>query len=326
MGSGTGRSGKGGRVSGLQATIADQITLTGIGVHSGAPVSMTLQPADADTGIVFQVTDPRSGKEAEIVADWRSVTATELATVLAAPNGVSIATVEHLMAALRGLSIDNAIVEIEGVEVPVMDGSSGAFVDAIDGVGRVVQSRPRRYIEVLKPVRVERGDAFGELLPHDHWQLDVTIDFPTPLIGRQSFQSELTPAVFRRELSRARTFGMVSDVEKLWKLGYARGSSLENSVAIAEDRILNPEGTRWADECVRHKTLDAVGDLALAGLPLLGHYRSFKGGHRLNYSVLEKLFADASAWRVVEGAVRRTVGHAEVATGLAAAVMGPDVS
>ena len=318
--------GNGGRSTGLQTTIGEPVALSGIGVHSGAPVSMMLQPADVDTGIVFQVTDPRSGKEAEITADWRSVTATELATVLAAPNGVTLATVEHLMAALRGLSIDNVIVEIEGVEVPVMDGSAAAFVEAIDAVGRVTQGRPRRYLQVLKPVRADKGDAFGELRPYNGWHFDVTIDFPTPLIGRQSFKGELTPTVFRRDLARARTFGMVSDVEKLWKLGYALGSSLENSVAIAEDRILNPEGTRWADECVRHKALDAVGDLALAGLPILGAYRSFKGGHRLNYTVLQALFADPSAWRIVEGPVRRTAGHAEVGAGLAVAAMGPDVN
>ncbi|PLX36486.1 MAG: UDP-3-O-acyl-N-acetylglucosamine deacetylase [Hyphomicrobiales bacterium] len=315
-----------GRSDGLQATIGDQVTLSGVGVHSGAPVSMTMHPADVDTGILFQITDPRSGKEAEISAEWRAVTATELCTVLAGSNGVTIATVEHLMAALRGLMIDNVIIEIEGVEVPVMDGSSGAFVDAIDSVGRVVQSRPRRFIEVLKPVRVDKGDAYGELRPYNGSRLEVTIDFPTPLIGRQSFEADLSPTVFRRDLARARTFGLVRDVEKLWQLGYALGSSLENSVAIADDRVLNPEGTRWSDEFVRHKALDAVGDLALSGLPILGLYRSYKGGHRLNFTVLQAMFADPTAWRIVEGPVRRSAGHAEVGAGLTVPAMGPDYS
>ncbi len=310
----------------LQVTIADRISLSDIGVHSGKPVAVTLHPADPDTGIIFQTTHPKTGAEVEIEATWRSVAATELCTVIASPCGANVATVEHLMAAVYGLGIDNLVVEIDGPEVPVMDGSSDHFVDAIDQVGLTVSGRTRRYLQVLKPIRVDCGDSYGEFLPHDSCRFDITIDFDTPLIGRQRFEADLTPAMFRRELSRARTFGYVRDVEKLWSLGYALGSSLENSVAIADDRVLNPEGTRWADEFVRHKALDAVGDLALAGMPILGLFRSYKGGHKLNYMSLDALIKDRSAWRIVEKTTRGVAGHADVGAHLSAALLGPDVS
>lgn len=310
----------------LQVTIADRISLSDIGVHSGKPVSVTLHPADPDTGIIFQTSHPKTGAEVEIEANWRSVAATELCTVIASPCGASVATVEHLMAAFYGLGIDNVVVEIDGSEVPVMDGSSDRFVDAIDQAGVIVSGRARRYLQVVKPIRVDRGDSFGEFLPHDGCRFDVTIDFDTPLIGRQRFEADLTPDMFRTELSRARTFGYVRDVEKLWSLGYALGSSLENSVAIADDRVLNPEGTRWADEFVRHKALDAVGDLALAGMPILGLFRSHKGGHKLNHMALSALIEDRSAWRVVERTPRDIAGHADVGAHLNAALLGPDVS
>jgi len=309
-----------------QVTIADRVTLSDIGVHSGNPVSITLHPADPDTGIIFQAINPKTGAEVEIDATWRSVAATELCTVIASSCGTTIATIEHLMAAFLGLGIDNVVVEIDGDEVPVMDGSSDHFVDAIDQVGLTVSAKPRRYLQVLKPVRIDRGDSFAEFLPFDGRRFDITIDFDTPLIGRQRLDIDLSPAVFRNEIARARTFGYVRDVEKLWSLGYARGSSLENSVAISDDRVLNPEGTRWADEFVRHKALDAIGDIALAGMPVLGHYRSYKGGHKLNYLVLKALFEDRSAWRVVERASLGTAGHAEVGPYVNAALLGPDVS
>ena len=298
--------------NGLQVTLADRVTLSDIGVHSGKPVSVTLHPADPDTGIVFQANNPNTGAEVEIEATWRSVAATELCTVIASPCGASVATIEHLMAALHGLGIDNVVVETEGGEVPVLDGSSERFVDAIDQVGVTASATPRRHLEVVKPIRVDRGDSFGEFLPHDGCRFDVTIEFDTPLIGRQRLVTDLSPDTFRREMSRARTFGYVRDVEKLWSAGYALGSSLENSVAIADDRVLNPEGTRWADEFVRHKALDTVGDLALAGMPILGLFRSYKGGHKLNNMVLNALIEDRSAWRVVERTARSKAGHADI--------------
>lgn len=306
----------------LQTTIADTITLNGIGVHSGKPVSVTLHPSDEDTGIIFQ----RSDAGREVSADWKNVTSTALCTVLDDPADSGVATVEHLMAALRGLNIDNVLVELEGHEMPILDGSSAPFVDAIDQVGVRQLDERRRFIRVLKPVRIESKDGFSELRPYDGTRFDVTIDFDTPLIGRQNFTADITPDIFRKQLSRARTFGYVKDVEKLWAMGYQLGSSLENSVAISDDTVLNPEGTRWPDEFVRHKALDALGDLALAGLQILGLYRSYKAGHRMNHEILQALFADDYAYEIIDAPVRRETGHAEIGAGIAVAAMSPNVS
>jgi len=218
-----------------------------------------------------------------------------------------VGTVEHLLAALRGLSVDNCYVEIDGKEVPIMDGSSSAFVDAIDEVGLRHLGAPRKYIKVLKPVRVDEGDCWGELSPHSGFHLDVEIEFDTPVIGQQRMAWEMSPGVFRNELSRARTFGFMHDVEKLWKAGLALGASLENSIAIGEDKVINPEGLRCRQEFVRHKMLDAVGDLSLAGMPMLCKYRSVRGGHRLNAHALKALFEDRSAWTVVEAPRTRDI-------------------
>jgi UDP-3-O-[3-hydroxymyristoyl] N-acetylglucosamine deacetylase len=229
------------------------------------------------------------------------------------------------MAALTGLGIDNVLVEIDGPEVPILDGSSAPFIDAIDQVGIAVQGATRRYLKVLKSVRVTQGKAFAELLPNDRaFRLDVEIDFPTPVIGRQRKAVELSPSVFRREISRARTFGFMRDVEKLWSAGFALGASLENTVAIGDDGIMNPEGLRYADEFVRHKLLDAVGDLSLAGLPLLGTYRSYCGGHRMNFSVLEALFSSRSNYAIVDAVPRRETGYADIGS-VAASVLAPEM-
>ena len=282
-----------------QTTLAREIHLTGTGVHSGAPVSLTLHPAEADTGLRFLVTK-RGRVLAEIPANVANVKNLTLCTVIGDDNGVTISTVEHLLAAVRGLSIDNLYIEIDSKEVPIMDGSSAAFVDAIDRVGIRELSEPRKFIKVLKPVRVEEGGCWGELTPHTGFSMDVEIDFPTPLIGRQRLNFEMSPGVFRNELSRARTFGFMSDVEKLWKAGLALGADLTNTVAIGDDKVMNREGLRYPQEFVRHKMLDAVGDLCLAGAPLLGAFKSYKGGHKLNSLVLQALFADAANWALVQ--------------------------
>lgn len=286
-------------IGGRQTTIAREFELSGTGVHSGAPVSLVLHPAEADIGLRFLVSK-RGRIISEIPADVRFVKNLTLCTVLGDEAGVSVATVEHLLAALRGLCIDNCYIEVDSKEVPIMDGSSAAFVAAIEDVGIRELAEPRRYIKVLKPIRVEHGDCWGEIRPHSGFHLDVEIDFDTPVIGRQRLSYEMTPAVFRNELARARTFGFMRDVEKLWKAGLALGASLDNTVAIGDDRVLNRDGLRYPQEFVRHKMLDAVGDLALAGQPLLGAYRSVRGGHRLNASVLQAMFADATAWTTVQ--------------------------
>jgi len=290
-----------------QTTIAREIKLQGKGVHSGAPVSVTLHPAGPDTGLKFLVSK-RGRIIAEIPAEVGYVENLTLCTVIGDDTGVTVGTVEHLLAALRGLSVDNCYIEIDSKEVPIMDGSSAPFVNAIDQAGIRELPEPRKYIKVLKPVRVQEGDSWGELTPHSGFHLDVEIEFDTPVIGRQRLAFDINPGVFRHELALARTFGFMRDVEKLWKAGLALGASLDNTIAIGDDTILNREGLRCPMEFVRHKMLDAVGDLALAGYPLLGAYRSVRGGHRLNASVLKALFADSSAWTLVQAPrVRDTI-------------------
>jgi UDP-3-O-[3-hydroxymyristoyl] N-acetylglucosamine deacetylase len=312
-----------------QKTLRNQVTVVGIGVHSGSPVTLTLHPAEADTGIVFLRCGIDGQGDRELKANFRSVTATEFATVLGDHRGPAVSTTEHVLAALRGLGIDNAVVEIDGAEVPIMDGSAGPFVAAIDQVGIVSQRAVRRYIEVLKPVRVGKDGCYGELRPYSRGlRIEAEIEFDHPLIRRQAFALDVEPKAFRREIARARTFGFMSDVSKLWSAGYARGASFENTVVVAEDRVLNPEGMRFPDEFVRHKMVDAIGDLALAGAPLIGAYRTVRGGHKLNHAVLTALMADPSAWTYVElpRATRRVRGHADLAVGFVAPAYGPDVS
>ena len=312
-----------------QTTLCDQVAVSGIGVHSGSPVTLTLHPADDDTGIVFQRIAADGTAEREIRADVRAVTATEFATVLGDATGPLCSTAEHLLAALRGLGVDNVLVEIDGPEVPIMDGSAAPFVDAIDQAGLTARALPRRYIEVIKPVRVGKDGAQGELRPYQHgFRVEAEIEFDHPLIGRQALALDIEPEAFRREIARARTFGFMKDVAKLWSAGYALGASFANTLVVTEDRVLNPEGLRFSDEFVRHKILDAVGDLALAGQPLIAAYRTVRGGHKLNHAVLSALMADRSAWRVIEAAepVRRTRGHADVGAGLTAGAYGPEMS
>jgi len=286
---------------GFQTTIADSISLAGIGVHSGAPVSITFHPAEADTGIVFQ-----RMQDDTVVAEVRAVSSqvgnTDLCTVLGRMPNHSIATVEHVMAALYAMGIDNLLVEVHGAEMPIMDGSSQAFIEAIEQTGTRALGVKRRYIRVVKPVRIEAGGSWSEFRPYDGTRFEIEIDFETPLIGRQMWKGDLTAQVFRDELSRARTFGFMRDVERLWAAGYALGSSLENSVVISDDdTVINMEGLRYRhDEFVRHKALDAVGDLALAGAQFIGCYRSYRGGHKMNANALKALLSDPTAYEVVE--------------------------
>jgi UDP-3-O-[3-hydroxymyristoyl] N-acetylglucosamine deacetylase len=314
-----------------QTTLRSQATVTGVGVHSGLPVSLTLGPASVDAGFIF-VRSGSEGPDREVRATAGAVIATEFATVLGDREGPLVSTAEHVLAALRGMGVDNATIELDGPEVPIMDGSAAAFVAAIDQAGILTQSASRRFLQVLKPVQVAIGDSFGELRPYaTGFRVEMEIDFANPVIGRQNYALDLSAERFRREISRARTFGCMNDVARLWSAGFALGASFENSVVFDEERLLNSEGLRYSDECVRHKALDAIGDLALAGLPLLGVYRSVRGGHKLNHAVLTALMADRSAWRVVEAeTVRRSRTPAEVGSGMVGGMIapayGPDVS
>lgn len=310
-----------------QSTLAESVTLSGIGVHSGSPVSITLLPADPGSGIVFCRTDFDDRAASEVRAHHALVSATELCTILGDIAGPSVSTVEHLLAALSALSVDNVIVEVDSGEMPILDGSAMPFVDAILQAGIKRQSVARRYIRVRKPVRVELNGSVGEIRPHDCFRVDVEIDFETPMIGRQRIAVDVTADTFAAELARARTFGFMKDVEALWAGGFALGASLDNTIVLGDDRVVNPEGLRFADEFVRHKALDAVGDLCLAGAPLIGAFRSYRGGHRLNLALLDALFADQQAWTLEELAPRRTGnGHGELGERIAVPAYRADAS
>jgi len=276
-----------------QTTLARAVSLLGQGVHSGAPARLTLAPAPASSGVVFHVAG------ADIVADWRAVDATQLRTRISA-EGASVSTVEHLLAALAGLGVDNAHIEVDGGEIPAMDGSAEAFVAAIDEAGVVAFPAPRGFLRVAAPVRVSDGAGWAELTPaRSGLTIDVEIAFEGR-IGRQRRAMALTPESFRRELVRARSFGFLRDAERLWRDGLALGASLENTVVLDGDCVLNPQGLRYADEFVRHKMLDVVGDLSLAGAPIIGAFRSYRGGHALNLALIHAAMQEG-AFELVGG-------------------------
>ncbi|MCQ2003763.1 UDP-3-O-acyl-N-acetylglucosamine deacetylase [Rhizobium sp. NRK18] len=285
----------------FQTTVAEPVTISGAGVHSGKPVSITLNPAEAGTGVIFQRMHA-DGTSTELKAVSSQVGNTDFCTVLGFSPAHSVATVEHVMAAIYALGLDNVVIECDGAEMPIMDGSSRMFIEAIEEAGIVNLGVKRRYIRVLKPVRYEEGQSWSEFLPYDGTRFEVEIEFDTPLIGRQKWEGNLTAQTFKDELCAARTFGFMRDVERLWAAGLALGSSLENSVVISDDHtVINPEGLRYpVDEFVRHKTLDAVGDLALAGAQFIGLYRSYRGGHKMNAKALKALLSDPTAYEVVE--------------------------
>ena len=278
-----------------QRTLMRPVELSGVGVHSNAPARLTLDPAAANTGLVFAIGASRQ----PLAALWSNVVDTTLRTALGDGTGVAISTVEHLLAACAGLGVDNLRMSIDGPELPALDGSAAGFVTAIDKAGLVELPYPSgATIKVLKPIRVQHGLSFAEFLPAEEGlTLDVAIDFPEAIIGDQRKILTIDPGTFRRELARARSFGFVRDLEPLQARGLALGASLANTVALLEDAVLNPEGLRFPDECVRHKMLDALGDLTLAGVPIVGTFRSYRGGHSLNVAALRALLSDPGAFR-----------------------------
>ncbi|RUW69747.1 MULTISPECIES: UDP-3-O-acyl-N-acetylglucosamine deacetylase [unclassified Mesorhizobium] len=304
-----------------QTTLKSRATLTGTGVHSGKPVTVNFLPADADTGIAFQLSNGDESREFRALVS--EVGATDLCTMLGDPAGEHIGTVEHLMAAVFGLGVDNLVIEIDGREVPILDGSAVPFVEAFDQAGIEMLPVKRRYIRVVKPVRIENGASWAEFRPYDGTRFEIEIDFESPAIGRQLFASDINPDIFRRDIARARTFGFMKDVERLWAAGYALGSSLENSLVIGDDnRVINIGGLRYANEFARHKTLDAMGDLALAGARFIGCFRSYRGGHRMNAAALRRLLSDRSAFEIVE-TTRRDRGRSAEMIAVSAPLYAP---
>jgi len=253
-----------------------------------------LQPAAIDAGIAFRRADV--GSDA-IPAKWDRVVDSRMCTTIGDGNGVTIGTVEHLMAALAGCGIDNAVVEVDGPEVPIMDGSAQPFVAMVVAAGVVNQDAPRRVIRILKTVSVETGDSQARLSPGSCLSLDLAIDFASGAVARQSLSIGVVNGSFARELAGARTFGFLHEVEKLWAAGLAKGGSLDNAVVVSGDKVLNQEGLRFDDEFVRHKILDAVGDLYLAGAPIIGSFHGVRSGHATNYALLKALFADSRCWK-----------------------------
>ncbi|ARN81774.1 UDP-3-O-acyl-N-acetylglucosamine deacetylase [Methylocystis bryophila] len=281
-----------------QTTLAQRVTLVGTGAHTGRPCRMFLLPTDASSGIAFS----RLDSEELIPASWRQVRDTRLRVEVGA-SGARVSTVEHVTAALSGLGVDNALIEVDGPEAPALDGSAHRIVEAVLEAGVSRLAAPRRALRILRRVRVEAGAAWAELAPiaAPRLEIDVEIDFPAP-IGRQRVRRRLSPGVFVRELCWARSFGFLGDAERLWREGLALGATLDNSVVFAKGRVLNPGGLRRFDEPARHKALDALGDLALAGAPILGRFRSYRSGHALNVALVKKLMTTHGAFAMEEGA------------------------
>ncbi len=281
-----------------QRTLKSAVTTTGVGLHTGAPVEMTLRPAGPDTGIVFQRVDLPGLPS--VAADPARVTDTRMCTSLR-DGDFKVSTVEHLMSALAGMGIDNLRVELNGPEVPILDGSAAPFVFLIQSVGIEELDVPKRFLRVLKTIDVVEGDKWARLEPHEGFRLSFSIAFDHPAIDRtgQSVTFDLGDTPYRKDIARARTFGFAQDVEMMRSHGLALGGSLDNAVVMDEFKVLNPDGLRYADEFVKHKVLDAIGDLYMAGLPLLGAFTAHKSGHELNNRLLRALLADQTAFERV---------------------------
>jgi UDP-3-O-[3-hydroxymyristoyl] N-acetylglucosamine deacetylase len=275
-----------------QRTLKAAIGCRGVGLHSGQAIELTIRPAAADSGIVFR----RIDAGVEVRASWQNTVAASLATVLSNGERIQIGTIEHLMAALAGCAVDNALVELDGAEVPIMDGSAEPFRRLIQRVGLIEQDAPRRAIKVLKPITVSEDGSSAALLPDHGFSMSFEIEFANPLIRRQDIALAWEPGTFEAELAPARTFGLLEDLPRLHAAGLGRGGSLANVVMLSGDRVLNDGGLRYADEFVRHKLLDALGDLYLAGGPIIGHFRGVRSGHALTRGLLAALFADPASW------------------------------
>jgi UDP-3-O-[3-hydroxymyristoyl] N-acetylglucosamine deacetylase len=294
-----------------QRTLKNTIRATGVGLHSGDKVYMTLRPAPVNHGIVFRRVDMEP--VVEVPADAGLVTETTLCTGLTC-NGAKIQTVEHLMSALAGLGIDNCIVELSSAELPIMDGSSGPFVFLLQSAGIVEQDAAKRFIRIKSPVEVREGDKIARFTPYDGYKLGFTIEFDHPMIPAKQSRAELefSTAAYIKEISRARTFGFMRDLEYMRERNLGLGGSMDNAIVLDEFRVLNDDGLRYTDEFVRHKILDAVGDLYLAGGPILGAYEGFKSGHALNNKLVRALLAQQEAWEWVSfpaGSVQPPVAY-----------------
>lgn len=283
----------------MQHTMSKTAILSGVGLHSGAETSLKIKKSDVNSGIVFVRTDV-ADRDNVIQGKWNHVVDTRLCTVIGNEAGVTVGTIEHLMAALRACGVDNAVIELDGPEVPIMDGSSKPFMDAIQRAGLKTQAAPRRAIKILKEVVIEDGDKRVVLKPAVGSKFKSVIEFAHPSIGHQAYEIEMLNGNFMADISSARTFGFMEEVSALRAMGLALGGSMENAIVLDKTAILNTDGLRYEDEFARHKLLDAVGDLYLAGAPIIGLYEGFKAGHALNNQILHKLFATEGAWTTMD--------------------------
>lgn len=283
----------------MQQTLKSPVSAQGVGLHSGQQIAMTIRPAREDNGIVFVRTDI-VGRDNVIPALWSHVVDTRLCTVIGNDSGATVGTVEHLMAALRGCGIDNAVIELDGGEVPIMDGSADPFVQMIDEAGIAAQALPRRAIRVLREVSVEQDGKIVRLSPSDTSVFGGAIEFDHPRIGAQSYETQLMNGNFRHDIANCRTFGFLHEVEWMRSQGLALGGSLDNAILLDKESVVNPGGLRREDEFIRHKLLDAIGDLYLAGGVILGAYDGHKAGHAMNNAILKALFADERNWEIVD--------------------------
>jgi UDP-3-O-[3-hydroxymyristoyl] N-acetylglucosamine deacetylase len=282
----------------VQNTLLKPITCKGVGVHNGKEVTLKILPAKEDTGVLFIRTDLK--KDNQILAHYANVIDTKMCTIIANEHGARVSTIEHLMSALWGCGIDNAIIEVDADEVPIMDGSSAPFVALIEANGIAAQSRPRKIIEILKPIRIEHEGKTIEIQPSKDFEVNFTIDFDHQAIGQQEYNYSEKNSSYNHKISRARTFGFAFEVEYLKKLGLAQGASLDNAVGIDENGVMNKEGLRYYNEFARHKVLDCIGDLYLACMRIKGKVDAFKAGHALNNLLLRKLFANPDCYRILE--------------------------
>ena len=284
-------------ISTKQQTLKSEFSLSGVGLHSGKNVNITIQPSNINNGITFLRTDLQ--KNNLIKALWSNVTSTNLCTTISNDKGVSVSTIEHLMSALSGMHIDNANILIDNSEVPIMDGSSYPFVEKLELSEIEVQQEDRKIIIVNKEVKVSNLDSFAKIIPNKQFSIDFEIDFESKLINKQACQLQLINGNYKSDISTARTFGFEKDVNYLRANGLALGGSLDNAVVVGEDSILNKDGLRFSDEFVRHKILDSIGDLYLAGSPIQGYFYGSKSGHYLNNELLKKLFSDKSNFQII---------------------------
>ena len=281
-----------------QQTLAQPVTLQDVGLHSGKHTTLRLLPAAPHAGLTFIRTDLPVGQNI-IIGSWDNVVDTRLCTVVGNVHGARVGTVEHLLAALAGLGVDNCTIEIDGAEVPALDGSAAPFMAAILTAGLVSQAAPRRALEILRPVTIEENGRSASLAPaaHSDWSMTVDYTATNARIGRQTATLRLTPDAFRDEISEARTFTLYEELDAMWQSGLGLGGSLDNAVVVWGDEIVNLGGLRFDTEFARHKLLDAIGDLSLAGGPILGAYTSVAGGHALNSKLLQAVFADSANYR-----------------------------